>query len=325
LKIKKGVFIGDAHISCSVIQDNKYKLGPIKLDEKSFLANQCVVLPNTFVGKEVTIGSLSHLSGREFSHHSTWVGSPPECLSSENSSSKKMDISAGNLQYYIARIVQIIIILLAEYLFILSYIPLIILAIFSSYFDDRWMIVLIPIAAVFSGILFCFIVLLLKWTLIRKMQTGDFRIWGAHFLAWEFLSLLLKSCDSMLIRNIKGTPLFNMWLRLLGAEVGKSCYITTDSPQEPDLLVLGDNCIIDHCDVVGHHFDGHAFRLEKIHVGNDCSVGYHSVLLPNSRLMDNVSLLPLTVALVGEEFPSNTVWRGSLAEMVRTNRPILTV
>jgi len=183
----------------------------------------------------------------------------------------------------------------------------------------------IPVGSVIGGLILAVFVLILKWLIIRKMKPGNHTIWGANFLAWELLNQSYYSVDNIFIKQFRGTPLFSAWLRLLGAKVGNNCFLAMGTPTEPDLVTIGDDVVADDCTLIGHHFDGHAFRLQEITIGNGCAVGMKSVMLPGSTLREGVTFLPLSVALVGEEFPPNTTWGGSLAELVskKHNSPLL--
>eukprot|EP01119_Soliformovum_irregulare_P010188 TRINITY_DN2493_c0_g1_i2.p1 TRINITY_DN2493_c0_g1~~TRINITY_DN2493_c0_g1_i2.p1 ORF type:complete len:220 (+),score=39.09 TRINITY_DN2493_c0_g1_i2:164-823(+) len=179
------------------------------------------------------------------------------------------------------------------------------------------MIGLVPIGSLLGGLVSTMIVLLLKWMLVGRMKVGDRKIWGASFMMWEFVSHLISSADANFMIAFRGSIVFVWWLRLLGCDIGKDCYISMRSPQEPDLLHVGAGSVLDDCDIVAHHFDGHAFRLEHVRIGTNCNIGFKSSLLPRSIISNGVTMMPLTVVLVGETLPAMTCWRGSCAELVK--------
>lgn len=44
--------------------------------------------------------------------------------------------------------------------------------------------------------------------------------------------------------HIGGTAVWNMWLRLLGARIGRGCVVDTNNINEPDLISIGHNVLV---------------------------------------------------------------------------------
>jgi hypothetical protein len=54
----------------------------------------------------------------------------------------------------------------------------------------------------------------------------------------------LKTPRRYLTPHIGGTPVWNMWLRSLGARIGQGCVIDTNNINEPDLISIGHNVLV---------------------------------------------------------------------------------
>jgi hypothetical protein len=62
----------------------------------------------------------------------------------------------------------------------------------------------------------------LKWTLIGRFRPGRYPLWGAYYCRWW---LVRKALDLSPLSYLAGSPLMPLYLRLLGARIGRSCHI----------------------------------------------------------------------------------------------------
>src|SRR5262249_57941457 len=82
---------------------------------------------------------------------------------------------------------------------------------------------------------------LLKWVLIGRFRPGRHPLWGWYFCRWW---LVRKALALAPLGVLAGSPLMAVYLRLLGARVGKRCFIGTARIDAPDLLEIGDGACI---------------------------------------------------------------------------------
>ncbi|MCE3519970.1 hypothetical protein LXJ58_35035, partial [Escherichia coli] len=69
-----------------------------------------------------------------------------------------------------------------------------------------------------------------------------FPIWGWRYYRFWVLQTLIRTAPVVLFR---GSPLYNLYLRLLGAKLGRNAVIECRTvPVCTDLISIGDNAIL---------------------------------------------------------------------------------
>lgn len=149
----------------------------------------------------------------------------------------------------------------------------------------------------------------LKWLLIGRWRAGKTPIWGrGYFRFWLVRAALAQSP----ITACRGTPLFNAYLRLLGAKIGRSAVLELKTiPLCTDLLSIGDGAIVRdeaHLFTYKAH-NGYLWR-GPIHIGAGASVGYGSSLDIHTQLGDGAQLAHASAMAEGQQLPPGESWHG---------------
>ncbi|PAN36509.1 hypothetical protein PAHAL_6G288900 [Panicum hallii] len=113
-------------------------------------------------------------------------------------------------------------------------------------------------------------------------------------------------------KMLSGTEAFCMYLRLLGANIGRHCSIRAINPvANPELISIGDGVHLgDFCNIVpGFYSKGFASAVIKVQ--DNTVVGSGSLLLPGSVLQENVILGALSVAPQGSVLQQGGVYVGA--------------
>ena len=88
-----------------------------------------------------------------------------------------------------------------------------------------------------------------------------------------------------------GTSLMNIYLRLMGAKIGKNCYVNTAAIDIFDLLKLGDNvsiCTDTH--LRGYTIEDGYLKIGSIELEDNAFVSTRCCLSYNSKMEKNSSL-----------------------------------
>ncbi|XP_048557931.1 uncharacterized protein LOC125538701 [Triticum urartu] len=99
-------------------------------------------------------------------------------------------------------------------------------------------------------------------------------------------------------KMLSGTEAFCMYLRLLGAKIGRHCSIRSIDPvANPELINIGDGVHLgDFCHIVPGFYSSKGFTGAEIKIQENTIIGSGSLLLPGSVLQGNVILGALSVA-----------------------------
>ncbi|CAO2184500.1 unnamed protein product [Urochloa humidicola] len=114
-------------------------------------------------------------------------------------------------------------------------------------------------------------------------------------------------------KMLSGTEAFCMYLRLLGAKIGRHCSVRAINPvANPELISIGDGVHLgDFCNIVPGLYSSVGFTSAEIKVQDNTVVGSGSLLLPGSVLQENVILGALSVAPQGSVLEQGGVYVGA--------------
>jgi len=153
--------------------------------------------------------------------------------------------------------------------------------------------------------------IVIKWLLLGKIKPGRHKIWGLYYLRWWLTN---QVCDLAPIDHLVGSPFMNIYCRLMGAKIGKNCYLNTDQFCSFDLMSIGDNSSIG-ADVgaTGYKVQHGWLHIGAITVGEDCYVGANSVLGINVKIGNGSKLGEHSLLSDGQIIPDGESYIGSPA------------
>lgn len=154
--------------------------------------------------------------------------------------------------------------------------------------------------------------ILAKWLIIGRWQPAEIRIWSlGYFRFWLVKSLLRVNP----LARFVGSPLFVLYLRALGAKVGREVTILTRTvPVCTDLFTVGDGTVV-RKDVMIGGYRAHAGVIQTgpVTLGRDVVVGEASVLDIGTTMGDGAQLGHRSTLLSGQVVPAGERWHGSPA------------
>ncbi|MFC8514524.1 Pls/PosA family non-ribosomal peptide synthetase [Streptomyces sp. NPDC057257] len=169
-------------------------------------------------------------------------------------------------------------------------------------------------AAVFAGA--CVLPVAAKWLLVGRWKETEFPVWSlAYFRFWTVKALL--HANPLLL--FAGSPLYVLYLRALGARIGKGVTILSHSvPVCTDLLTVGAGSVI-RKDSYFLCYQAHAGRIRtgRVTLGRDVYVGEKTVLDIGTTMGDGSQLGHSSALYGGASVPAGERVHGSPA--VRTD------
>lgn len=153
--------------------------------------------------------------------------------------------------------------------------------------------------------------ILAKWLVIGKYKEGSYPLWGTYYFRWWLARLFQRLYPEHLI---SGTPLMPLYLKLMGAKVGKDCFIGTHQFGAFDLISIGEGTSISQdCQILGYTVKNGYITFGRVTVGKECYVGTHSTLCINSEMKDSSMLKEQSMLPSGTSVPCRETWAGSPA------------
>jgi non-ribosomal peptide synthetase-like protein len=152
-----------------------------------------------------------------------------------------------------------------------------------------------------------------KWSLIGRFQTEVFPVWSLRYFRFWLVKSLTQSAP---ITVMAGSPLYNVYLRLLGARIGSNTVIRAKGlPACTDLVSIGSDTILRSDSVlITYKAQGNFIYTGPVHIGDDAIVGESSVLDTHARMEDGAQLAHASYLRSGQTVPKGKRFHGSPAQ-----------
>lgn len=165
-------------------------------------------------------------------------------------------------------------------------------------------------AAVFFGM--SGFAVIAKWVLIGRWKAEAFPIWGVRYFRFWVVKTLIRTAPVVLFR---GSPLYSIYLQLLGTKLGKNAVIESKSvPVCTDLISIGANTILrKESMILGFRAQSGYIHTGPLTIGRDAFVGVGSTLDIDTRIGDGAQLGHSSSLHRGQSIPDGERWHGSPA------------
>ncbi len=165
----------------------------------------------------------------------------------------------------------------------------------------------------------CAIPIAAKWLLIGRWKSRQIRLWSLDYVRFWIVKTLIRSNPAPYL--FIGSPLYGLYLRALGAKIGRGVLILSRRiPVCTDLLSIGAGTVIRR-EVSFACYRGQSGRIEigSVTLGPNVYVGEMSVLDIDTRMGDGAQLGHASALHSGQAVPAGERWHGSPAQRTDVN------
>ncbi len=172
------------------------------------------------------------------------------------------------------------------------------------------------IVGAFASLIVFYLLMLLvpiivKWTVIGRYRPGSYPLWGTYYFRFWFATTIESAVP---VGYLAGTPLLSIYLRLMGAKIGRTVYLASDAFAIYDLLSIGDDTSInDDSNLPGYTVENGRLNLGRITIGRNCFVGTRSAVREDTVMGNGAALEDLSLLPRGTVIPAGETWAGSPA------------
>jgi non-ribosomal peptide synthetase-like protein len=169
-----------------------------------------------------------------------------------------------------------------------------------------------PFAVLAAAVCAVLFTIVLKWLIMGRYRPGEHPLWSSFVWRDE----IMNSCQEQLagdwlMNKAQGTALMPVYLRAMGAQIGRDVWCETLAITEFDVVKVGDGCAINRGACLETHlFHDRLMRIGPNDLGAGATLGPHSATLPDTKLGPGCVVGGRSVVLRGEELPANTRWHG---------------
>jgi non-ribosomal peptide synthetase-like protein len=177
-------------------------------------------------------------------------------------------------------------------------------------------------AVLFGGAAFlvlCTVPIVAKWVLIGRWKPQQIRLWSLAYVRFWLVKTLVRS--NPLAFLVAGSPLYVLYLRALGAKVGRGAAIFSHQvPVCTDLLTIGAGTVIrKDAFLQGYRAQSGWIQTGPVTVGRDVFVGEKTVLDIGTSMGDGSQLGHTSALHSGQAVPAGERWHGSPAQPTELN------
>jgi non-ribosomal peptide synthetase-like protein len=160
----------------------------------------------------------------------------------------------------------------------------------------------------------CLFPIVAKWVLIgRWKQQHSIRVWSLGYFRFWVVKTLVRANPLALL--MVGSPLYTLYLRALGAKIGRDVAIfTRHVPICTDLLTIGASTVVrKDAYLPGYRARAGVIETGPVTLGRDVVVGEKSVLDIGTAMGDGAQLGHASSLHSGQSVPAGERWHGSPA------------
>jgi non-ribosomal peptide synthetase-like protein len=288
----------------------------VKIGKRAFVGNSGMAAPGRRVPKASLVAVLSAAPRRKSAHAGeSYLGSPPAPLRRTAQASDVARTYAPPARLKVARAgveaCRIVPVAIGAGLAAVTAITLAWL-LDHSYGVALAVLLAAPILAT-AGLGAALVTVAAKWVLVGRHQPGSHPLWSSFVWRDELADTFVEVVAApWFARAVAGTPLLNVWFRMMGATIGRGVWCETYWLPETDLVELGDGATVNQGSVVQTHlFHDRMLSMDRVVLKRGATLGPNSVILPAATLGRHATVGPVSLVMRGESVPDKTVWIGN--------------
>ena len=284
-----------------------------KVGKRAFLGNSGMAGPGRVVRKNSLVAVLS-AAPRQAKAGTSWLGSPPVQLRRSAASGDRgrtfSPSTSVKVQRALVELCRLIPVVLSAGLGL--GVALVLVISLGRWGGPVTLLSAGPLLFV-VGIAAALVATSAKWILVGRHRAVEHPLWSPFVWRNELADAFVETVAvPWFVRGALGTPLFVLWLRSLGARIGRGVWCESYWLPEPDLVRLGNGATVNRgCVLQTHLFHDRIMSMDTVTLRAGSTLGPQSVILPAAGLAQGATVGPSSLVLRGDEVPAGSRWIGN--------------
>ncbi|MEU9029352.1 Pls/PosA family non-ribosomal peptide synthetase [Streptomyces sp. NPDC048383] len=321
--VGEGAFLADDTLTAPYeLGGGWMRIGPSEIGRRAFLGNSGMTAPGRSVPDDGLVGVLS-ATPKKAKKGSSYLGLPPVKLPRSAAAADRSRTYDPPARLLWARglveLCRLVPVFCSAALAVLTAAGL--CALITASGLGTWAAALLSgVVLLVAGVAACLVSVAAKWLLVGRHRTGEHPLWSGFVwrneLADTFVEVLAVP---WLAGSVPGTPVMALWLRGLGARIGRGVWCESYWLPETDLVTLGDAVSVNRgCVLQTHLFHDRILRTDTVVLREGATLGPGGIVLPGSSVGARSTLGPASLVMAGETVPADTRWLGNPIEAWRS-------
>ncbi|OBF40770.1 amino acid adenylation protein [Mycobacterium sp. ACS1612] len=312
--VEDGAFLADDTMVAS------YELGggwihvaKATIGKRAFLGNSGITQPGRRVPDDGLVAVLS-AAPHKAKAGSSWLGSPPVRLRRKTTAADALRTFNPSLRLKILRaLVEMCRLIPLIVTFTIGVTVLFTVQWLAVQFGWAWAALASGAVLLVAGALAGGIAVVAKWLAVGRIRAIEHPLWSSFVWRNEVSDTFVETVAApWFARAASGTPVMNLWLRALGAKIGRGVWCETYWLPEADLVTLEEGATVNRgCVVQTHLFHDRIMRMDTVVLEQGSTLGTHCVALPAARIGSAATVGPASLVMRGDEVPPSTRWQGN--------------
>ncbi|MHC9295594.1 Pls/PosA family non-ribosomal peptide synthetase [Mycobacterium sp. LTG2003] len=313
-EVQDGAFLADDTMVAS------YELGggwihvaKATIGKRAFLGNSGITQPGRKVPDDGLVAVLS-ATPHKAKAGSSWLGSPPVRLRRNATAADALRTFHPSTRLKVLRsAVETCRLIPVIVTFGIGIAVLGAIQALALRFGYLWTALASGVVLLAAGAVAGTIAVIAKWLVIGRIRAVEHPLWSSFVWRNEVSDTFVETVAApWFARAASGTPVMNLWLRGLGASIGRGVWCETYWLPEADLVTLGTGATVNRgCVVQTHLFHDRIMRMDSVVLEEGSTLGPHCVALPAARLGAGATVGPGSLVMRGDEVPPSTRWQGN--------------
>jgi non-ribosomal peptide synthetase-like protein len=312
--IAPGAFLADdTMVATYELGGGWLRIGRAKIGRRAFLGNSGITGPGRSVPRNGLVAVLS-ATPRKAKRGSSWLGNPPVRLRRLVSDFDEARTFRPPARLQVSRALWELLRIVPT--FVTGWIALGILATLDRIWlgwGIGWAIVLSGFVMVAAGAVAAAVSTAAKWLFAGRIVAREHPLWSSFVWRTELSDTFVEMvARPWFAANAVGTPALAVWLRSLGARIGRGAWLETYWLPEPDLVTIGAGATVNRgCVVQTHLFHDRIMQLDSVRLADGATLGPHGVILPAASIEGGATVGPASLVMRGERVPAGSLWAGN--------------
>ena len=172
------------------------------------------------------------------------------------------------------------------------------------------------------GIALMFVLPFVRFVFRFKPHVGEIPIYAFRIWSWYNVNGMQFMFNTVFGRFARATTIYPVYLRMMGAKIGRDVVFNTQHVYDLDILTVGDKTVIGaNASILGHVGEKGKLVRAPITIGKNCTIGQYANVFPGVTMGDNCHVGAMSLVPKGSVLDANSVYVGIPVRKVRDLTP----